>query len=251
MIIRSSNVASIIALCWSDPASNYTCRLLARHRQCGAGWSSLAMMLVLDQLRGNRDCSTDVDHAGLDGCGAGGAETCSRRNLRLRRSRQLEQAVAVGHPAKLSQRQFLMVSLSLLLLRWNTIDSAVATVAVVIDPEGRELAFEVKLIPEQCLVQQLLANRPDHAFNEGMRNRGAEGPSLPALPGVCRNRAIGTCSGPRLGGTARRPKVGAQSKSSFADLATTKASTDRRTGDPTGPAGVRAFAFAAAPATGA
>ena len=65
-----------------------------------------------------------------------------------------------------------MVSLFLPLLRWNAVDSAVGTVAVVIDPESRELSFEVKLVPEQYLVKQLFPNRPDHAFNEGMRNRG-------------------------------------------------------------------------------
>ena len=45
------------------------------------------------------------------------------------------------------------------------------TVAVVIIPESRELSFEVKLVPEQYLVEQLFANRSDHAFNEGMRKR--------------------------------------------------------------------------------
>jgi hypothetical protein len=79
--------------------------------------------------------------------------------------------------------------------------------------------------------------------------RGALRPRLCQAP--CRHRAIGICSGPRLGGTARKSKVAAQSKSSFADSATTKGRRDRKTGDPTGPAGVRAFAFAAAPTTGA
>ena len=60
--------------------------------------------------------------------------------------------------------------MSLLLFRWKAVDSAVGTVAVVIDPESRELSFEVKLVPEQYLVEQLFANRSDHAFNEGMRN---------------------------------------------------------------------------------
>lgn len=58
----------------------------------------------------------------------------------------------------------------MLMLRWDAVDSAAGTVAVVRDPESRELSFEVKLIPEQYLVQQFFPNRSDHAFNEGMRN---------------------------------------------------------------------------------
>ena len=43
------------------------------------------------------------------------------------------------------------------------------TIAVVIDPESREFSFEVKLVPEKHLVQQLFANCSDHAFNERVR----------------------------------------------------------------------------------
>ena len=74
--------------------------------------------------------------------------------------------MAVGYPAKISQRQSQSVPLSL--LRWNAVNSAVDAVPVVINPERRELSVEVKLVPEQYLVQQLFANRSDHAFNEGM-----------------------------------------------------------------------------------
>jgi len=38
------------------------------------------------------------------------------------------------------------------MLRWNAVDSAMGTVAVVIDPESGKLAFEVKLVPEQYLL---------------------------------------------------------------------------------------------------
>src|ERR1039457_454647 len=64
-----------------------------------------------------------------------------------------------------------MLLASLRLLRWNAVNSAVDAVPVVINAESRELSFEVKLVPEQYLVQQLLANRSDHPLNEGMRNR--------------------------------------------------------------------------------
>jgi len=64
-----------------------------------------------------------------------------------------------------------MLPASLRLLRWNAVNSAVDAVPVVINAESRELSFEVKLVPEQYLVQQLLANRSDHPLNEGMRNR--------------------------------------------------------------------------------
>ncbi len=62
-------------------------------------------------------------------------------------------------------------------LRWNAVDSAVDAVRVVIDAKDRKLAFEVKLVPEQYLVQQLFTNRSDHAFNEGVRT-WREGHSL-------------------------------------------------------------------------
>lgn len=78
----------------------------------------------------------------------------------------------VGRPAKLSQRQCPTVPLCLLSLRWNAVDSAVDARAVVINPESRELSFEVKLVPKHYLVQQLFPSRPDHAFNERMRKRG-------------------------------------------------------------------------------
>ena len=65
-----------------------------------------------------------------------------------------------------------MLPRSLLLLRWNAVNSAVDTVPVIINPESRELSFEVKLVPEQNLIKQLFPDRSDHAFNEGMRNRG-------------------------------------------------------------------------------
>ncbi len=54
-------------------------------------------------------------------------------------------------------------------LRWNAVDSAVDAVRVVIDAKDRKLAFEVKLVPEQYLVQQFFTNRSDHALNEGVR----------------------------------------------------------------------------------
>ena len=64
-----------------------------------------------------------------------------------------------------------MLPIFLRLLRRNALNSAVDAVSVVINPESRELSFEVKLVPEQYLVQQLLANRSDHPLNEGMRYR--------------------------------------------------------------------------------
>ena len=64
-----------------------------------------------------------------------------------------------------------MLPASLRLLRWDAVNSAVDAMSVVINPESRELSFEVKLVPEQYLVQQLLANRSDHPLDEGMRKR--------------------------------------------------------------------------------
>jgi hypothetical protein len=65
-----------------------------------------------------------------------------------------------------------MMALSMVLLRWNAVDSAVDTVVVAVDPKGSKLSFEVKMVPEQYVVQQLFASRSDHAFDEGMGNRG-------------------------------------------------------------------------------
>jgi hypothetical protein len=73
-----------------------------------------------------------------------------------------------------------LVSLSSLLLRRNTADPPVSTIAVVIDPESRELSFEVKPVLEQHSVQRLFANGSHHAFNEWVRTR-YQGHSLDLL----------------------------------------------------------------------
>ena len=70
-----------------------------------------------------------------------------------------------------------MLPLSMVLLRWNAVDCAVNPVAVVIGPKAKKLSFEIKLVPEQYLVQQLLPNRSDHAFNEGMGKPGRTEPT--------------------------------------------------------------------------
>ena len=64
----------------------------------------------------------------------------------------------------------------------------VNTVAAAIGPKGSMLSFEIKLVPEQYLVQQLFANRSDHVFNEGMGNRGVRNrlDLLDALSGILR-----------------------------------------------------------------
>ncbi len=79
--------------------------------------------------------------------------------------------MTMGRPAKTAQRWYPSLTLATLFVRWNAVDPAVNTILIVVALEGGKFAFEIGLIPEQHLVEQLLPYRSDHSLDEGMRTR--------------------------------------------------------------------------------